>query len=425
MRLIGLKANSTYIIVNLSDQLQEGKNKSLSISDIGFVSLCAKDAAIQDISEMSQNCSGDSEINITACIGNSTGVTIEGINCIDEGSVITVSGLIHSALRGTLGIATDPVVETGETTTDTSSSAGGATTTLYCGDGFCSAKAGETCSSCAIDCGMCRFEGETSSIPDEKDNSTQSRENLFDNEGMNLTEDTSYLEEKIKEGINNGNWNWIIIPFCITLLLLSIWLFIVGKRKERKEEKNKDDDKIDTLSTNADVQEASAKTDSSEKNTPKEDIMPTKEKSSLGQTELEKIELRLDQIVKEGEKRKAELINKEKAESQKESNMEAQAEKVGSIPIEPSFKKGSGLKCEPDKNIIADDLIKEAQELAQIKEQSMILAHNEITYDTKELEYKKRDKKVMSGKKLRQNKKLKIIKKINKITVKAKLKKNS
>ncbi|MFH0860640.1 MAG: hypothetical protein V1921_05520 [Candidatus Altiarchaeota archaeon] len=40
------------------------------------------------------------ETDFASCLGNSTGVTSSGITCIDDGSVIRVSNLSYSAVKG-------------------------------------------------------------------------------------------------------------------------------------------------------------------------------------------------------------------------------------------------------------------------------------------------------------------------------------
>ena len=97
---ISIIKTSTYIIVNLSGQLQN--NKSVYIVDNSFLALCVKDAEVASISEMSSGCDGVNETDFTTCLGNSTGVVIEGITCVDEGSTIRIDGLEYSAVKGTV-----------------------------------------------------------------------------------------------------------------------------------------------------------------------------------------------------------------------------------------------------------------------------------------------------------------------------------
>ena len=90
----------TYIIVNFSGQLKN--NKTLFLEDNSFVSLCVKNAEINSISEMSAGCTGSNEIDFTTCLGNNTGVNVNGVICRDNGTRISVQNLSYSAIRGTL-----------------------------------------------------------------------------------------------------------------------------------------------------------------------------------------------------------------------------------------------------------------------------------------------------------------------------------
>ncbi|MBT6336091.1 DUF2341 domain-containing protein [Candidatus Woesearchaeota archaeon] len=96
---VSIKKNSSYILINHSSQLQN--NKTLYITDNSFIDLCVKDAEISEISELSDTCNSAGEINFSTCLGNSTGVTISGIKCVDEGTTIRVENLQYSAVLGT------------------------------------------------------------------------------------------------------------------------------------------------------------------------------------------------------------------------------------------------------------------------------------------------------------------------------------
>jgi hypothetical protein len=96
---VTIKLTSTSLIADFSNQIQLKYNKTLYIDDNNFVSLCIKDAEITSITEISSGCNGENEIDFTSCLGGT--VTINGINCTDEGGIIKVSNLQHSAIRGT------------------------------------------------------------------------------------------------------------------------------------------------------------------------------------------------------------------------------------------------------------------------------------------------------------------------------------
>jgi len=87
------------ILVNMSGQMQSYYNKTISITDNNFASLCVKDAEISAISEVSSGCNGDNETDFTSCLGGSA--TINGVECVDSGSIIHISNLRNSAVKGT------------------------------------------------------------------------------------------------------------------------------------------------------------------------------------------------------------------------------------------------------------------------------------------------------------------------------------
>lgn len=97
---IEIKKSSSYLIVNFSNQL-EG-NKTLYFDDAGFSSLCVKDAEISSVEEISSSCSGTNETDFSSCLGNSLGVTLNGVTCLDEGSTLKFENLRHSGIKGTL-----------------------------------------------------------------------------------------------------------------------------------------------------------------------------------------------------------------------------------------------------------------------------------------------------------------------------------
>jgi hypothetical protein len=102
-----ISKTSNSILVNLSGQLQNSYNKTLYLDDNSFVGLCVKNEEISSIDQISSNCDGSNEIDFDTCIGNSTGVTISGVTCTDQGSIIKVENLRYSAV---LGIQASPSV---------------------------------------------------------------------------------------------------------------------------------------------------------------------------------------------------------------------------------------------------------------------------------------------------------------------------
>lgn len=115
---IKLTYTSKSLIVNASE-IQENQTKTVSIKDPGFISFCVRDAPTTSLSEFTSNCNATVETNFVSCLSNSTGVTIGNLTCIDYGNYISVSGLTHSALLGTL-----PQVDTDDTSPSRSGSSG-------------------------------------------------------------------------------------------------------------------------------------------------------------------------------------------------------------------------------------------------------------------------------------------------------------
>jgi hypothetical protein len=89
-----------YILVDLSEQLQEDYNKTIYLENNNFVSLCVLDFEINSIEEMSEDCDGANETDFTSCLGNYTGILENNILCIEEDLIIEVSNLKYSAIRG-------------------------------------------------------------------------------------------------------------------------------------------------------------------------------------------------------------------------------------------------------------------------------------------------------------------------------------
>ena len=98
---IRITRTATALIVNISDQLQENETKTLLITDDSFLSFCVKDAEIASLAEISLECTEEDETDLSACLGNSSGITQQGISCRDDNNTLIVSGLNHSALLGT------------------------------------------------------------------------------------------------------------------------------------------------------------------------------------------------------------------------------------------------------------------------------------------------------------------------------------
>jgi hypothetical protein len=122
---------SNSIIIKTNNQLHS--TKTIYITDNGFTALCAKDADINSISQMSAGCTDTNEYNFTSCLGGSA--TISGVICTDLGSTIKFENLQHSAVRGTASTAV--------TTENLVSSGGSLSCSQYPNSDVCSSE--ETC----------------------------------------------------------------------------------------------------------------------------------------------------------------------------------------------------------------------------------------------------------------------------------------
>ena len=99
---MSITVTSTSIVVNLSNQLLSGENKTLYLADGGFTALCAKNAEISSASQISSGCTGNNETNLDSCLGNNSGYSSDGLVCYDNGSTIYVENLSFSGIEGTL-----------------------------------------------------------------------------------------------------------------------------------------------------------------------------------------------------------------------------------------------------------------------------------------------------------------------------------
>jgi hypothetical protein len=113
---VTIETTRNSMLVNMHGQLPPGETKTLYIQDNGFNTLCVKDAEVASISAVSRTCNGADEMIFNRCLHNAAGITLNGITCIETGSVIKVSGLHYSAVVGEL-IVTKETDGGGETTT--------------------------------------------------------------------------------------------------------------------------------------------------------------------------------------------------------------------------------------------------------------------------------------------------------------------
>jgi len=117
---VSIKKDWYYTICSLGSQLQNGQGKTLFLTDNGYTSLCVKDAPGIEITNISDTCDQANEVDFTSCIGNSAGVTISGLTCVDLGSSIEITNLSHSGVKGTGGSPSS-----GSTTSTSYGSGGG------------------------------------------------------------------------------------------------------------------------------------------------------------------------------------------------------------------------------------------------------------------------------------------------------------
>ncbi|MBI4154787.1 hypothetical protein HY498_01735, partial [Candidatus Woesearchaeota archaeon] len=99
LRNVSLKKTVNSILINLSKQLLINEKKILYLTDNNFVELCAEDAEISTIDEISNVCNEVNETNLKDCIGGS--FKSNNLSCVDEGTRFKVENFSFSALRGT------------------------------------------------------------------------------------------------------------------------------------------------------------------------------------------------------------------------------------------------------------------------------------------------------------------------------------
>lgn len=99
---INLTVTAAGIILNMHGQLGPNETKTLILDDNNFVSLCVKDMPLLSIGDISADCNQDNETKFDSCLGVSTGTTLNGLTCYDEGSRIRIADLRHSGIIGTI-----------------------------------------------------------------------------------------------------------------------------------------------------------------------------------------------------------------------------------------------------------------------------------------------------------------------------------
>jgi len=119
---VSIIKDTNYLIINLSSQLQSDYNKTIYLENNEFVSLCVKDEEISSIDEISSDCTGSNETDLTSCLTANISVgfdngtnTTNSVGCAYDGATFSVSNLQYSGIKGTVA----------ESSSSSSSSSGG------------------------------------------------------------------------------------------------------------------------------------------------------------------------------------------------------------------------------------------------------------------------------------------------------------
>ncbi|MBT7105751.1 hypothetical protein HN933_02775 [Candidatus Woesearchaeota archaeon] len=221
LRDVTLIVTDTYVIINMSGQLQA--NKTLYITDNSFISLCVKDEEVAAISAMSSGCAGSNETDFTDCLG--ANLTTGNLTCTDLGSTIMIEGLENSAVRGTQAAPSSPAASS-----DTSSgSSGKSQRRLVCGDGLCSDYVNESCSNCPNDCGVCKLDKSASDdlvagVEGEISQSGSSDLEPGDvdvyDDSLDIKNDDGLIAISVIGGVCKSSIGWFVLLLLLTLIAL-------------------------------------------------------------------------------------------------------------------------------------------------------------------------------------------------------------
>ncbi len=195
---ITITMNSTYLIVNLSGQLQTNYyNKSLYLTNNNFTTLCVKNADIAEISEMSSTCTGTNETNFTTCLGSSTPITINGITCSETDGTIQIDNLTYSAVRGTQATLSTSRFGT-----------------------FASGSSTKT----------------TTSTTQEETQNTQNNDVNTQAKNANAQNQTTAIQNTppIQQITITNKPDYIPVTLTVIIALLCVWLILIKKKKKQK-----------------------------------------------------------------------------------------------------------------------------------------------------------------------------------------------
>ena len=96
---INLTKGTDYIIVDLNGAIQDDQNKTVYIEDNDYDFICVKNALVNSINEMSNNCDSTDEYKFPTCLTEGTQTTTNVI-CTKTGSKVKFENLRFTALKG-------------------------------------------------------------------------------------------------------------------------------------------------------------------------------------------------------------------------------------------------------------------------------------------------------------------------------------
>lgn len=97
---IKIKVGTNSLLVNLGNQLQTGFTKTMYLTNNNFSKLCVKNEEINNISDITTNCTGNNEYNFIYCLNGS--YSSNNINCTYNSNtkLLTFTGLTKSGIIG-------------------------------------------------------------------------------------------------------------------------------------------------------------------------------------------------------------------------------------------------------------------------------------------------------------------------------------
>gem|GEM_PF-6624255 len=114
---IAIRVNSSGIVFHATGDPLNASSKQLFMNDSSWTDLCAKDATVSSLNDISAACTGSNETDLSSCIGGN--LTSGNITCVDLGTRLRVGGLRHSGIEASITVAEE------ETPAATGGSSGG------------------------------------------------------------------------------------------------------------------------------------------------------------------------------------------------------------------------------------------------------------------------------------------------------------